>query len=413
MSGGNQQGEPTTQLFLALAVVGGFLWFVWHETHVFWEDNVFRWLRFGELWVINLFMHHRYDACLQWLHHAPATRIDAPPKLVEVTNACFSPSYLASLPNDEMDQYYYMSMPPLMMLGAITTYYLKWPIMAVMGWFAYYILFKSPRNGFKVQHTLESLIGVQSKMWPTLAPIVKYNPSKHGRLLGDPIPDQLPPFAEALSPEEWLSWNRIPLTNNIPDRDAARRAFTRQLGPRWGGVDSLAPYMQALVAAFALRGAQKRDESEALLGRISHAWSPDKGFVMESSLASEVAKVLKDPNTGGKALAVADQYAWRTTAMLGVLKWARANGGVLAPAQFVWLRAQDRALWYPLNNLGRRSYHSEGAGALAHFMAEEAAHKPLPIPRIETAIVTLNTYLHDPEKKPIPIPPRVGDKAKA
>ena len=94
--------------------------------------------------------------------------------------------------------------------------------------------------------------------------------------------------------------------------------------------------------------------------------------------------------------------------MLGVLRWARAQGGVLAPAQFLWLRAEDRALWYPLNNLGRRAFHSEGAGAMAHFMAEEAAKKPLPIPRVDTAIVTLNTYLHDPEKRPIPIPPREG-----
>ena len=46
---------------------------------------------------------------------------------------------------------------------------------------------------------------------------------------------------------------------------------------------------------------------------------------------------------------------------------------------------------------------------MAHFMAEQAAQKPLPIPRVETAIVTLNTYLHDPDKKPTTIPPRAGE----
>jgi intracellular multiplication protein IcmP len=168
--------------------------------------------------------------------------------------------------------------------------------------------------------------------------------------------------------------------------------------------------MQGLLAAFAAKGAQKREESDELLGRLALAWSPDGGFRMDSKLAADVAKILRDPDMGGRIKAISDQYAWRTTAMLGVLRWARANGGVLAPAQFVWVRAQDRALWYPLNNLGRRSFHSEGAGAMAHFMAEEAAKKPLPIPRVDTAIVTLNTYLHDPDKKTIPIPPREGVK---
>ncbi len=162
--------------------------------------------------------------------------------------------------------------------------------------------------------------------------------------------------------------------------------------------------MQGLLAAFALKGAQKREESDEFLGKLALAWSPETGFKPEAELASEIKKILKDPKLGGRLVPAMDKFAWRTTAMLGALKWARDNGGVLAPAQFLWLRAEDRSLWYPLNNLGRRAFHSEGAGAMAHFMAEEAAKKPLPIPRVDTCIITLNTYLHDPEKRPIPIP---------
>ncbi len=88
--------------------------------------------------------------------------------------------------------------------------------------------------------------------------------------------------------------------------------------------------------------------------------------------------------------------------MVGALRYARFQGGVLAPAQFLWLRAVDRALWYPLNNLGRRSFHTEGAGAMAHFMAEQNAKKPLVVPRIDTAIITLNQYLARPDALPIP-----------
>jgi len=406
MSNNNNQGEPALLLVMILVLVGGLGWLVWHSTHNFWIAHVFRWLRFGELWVINLFSNHRYDACLDWLHYAQVDKTS--PQIAALSTSCFGSGYLYALPTEQQPLFYQLSMPPLIALGAMTMKFYRWPIsVALIGVGGYVMLF-SPINKFMTKHTLESLIATQAKMWPIISPIVKFNPSKTGRILGDKVPDKLPLFAEALSPEEWVSWNRIPVVNGIPDRDAARRAFVRQLGPRWNGIDALPLHMRALLAAFALKGAQKREDSDKMLGNLALSWSPEKGFRPDGNLVSEINKILRDPEMGGKIGAVADKHAWRTTAMLSALRWARANGGVLAPAQFIWVRAEDRALWYPLNNLGRRSFHSEGAGAMAHFMAEEAANKPLPIPRVDTAIVTLNTYLHDPDKKPIPIPAREG-----
>jgi intracellular multiplication protein IcmP len=123
-----------------------------------------------------------------------------------------------------------------------------------------------------------------------------------------------------------------------------------------------------------------------------------------------VKKLVNDPEVGGKALNIADQHAYRTTALLGVLKWARWMGGVLAPAHFLWLRGVDRNLWYPMNNLGRRSFHVEGAGAMAHFMAEQSAKKPLPMPRLDTAIVTLNQYFNPPDRPAPTVPQHEANK---
>ena len=164
--------------------------------------------------------------------------------------------------------------------------------------------------------------------------------------------------------------------------------------------------MRALYAACALKGAQKREQSDELLGRLSLCWTIDKGFHMAPDIATEIDKVLKDQEMGGAADQIAAQHAYRTTALLGVLKWSRWMGGVLASAQFLWLRAVDRGLWYPMNNLGRRSFHAEGSGAMAHFMAEQNAKKPLTMPRVDTAIVALNQFLAEPDKHPMPIPPR-------
>jgi intracellular multiplication protein IcmP len=407
MSGNNNQGEPAFQMIIILILLWIIGWLIWRSSHDFWMSYVIRWMRYIELWPVNLISPRSYSACLDWLRYAQPGATTPPMQALTVN--CFGVPYLSQVPGDQLNSYYYLSMPPLNAIGEVTTRYYRWPISAFIGSVGLYMLFFSPFTKFMTKHSLESFINAQAKMWPIITPILKLNPSKTGRVLGDVIPDKLPPFAEALSPEEWISWNRIAVVNGIPDRDATRRAFIRQLGPRWNGADSLPWHMRALLAAFALKGAQKRDESDDLLGRLALAWSPDNGFRPDAELKGEINKLLRDPEIGGKILKVCDQYAWRTTAMLGALRWARANGGVLAPAQFLWLRADDRALWYPLNNLGRRSFHSEGAGAMGHFMAEEAAKKPLPIPRIDTAVVTLNTYLHDPDKNSIPIPPREGD----
>ena len=396
---------------MVLALTAGMAWLIWHVTKGFWLDHVFRWLRFGELWIINLF-NHNHGACLDWLRYAKVNDPSPSPKIIQLTQECFPPAYMNAHPDANPLAYYQMSTTPIIALGAYTITYFRWPAIIALGGVVLYEMMYSPTNKFMTRHTLESLIQTQAKMWPIISPVVKFNPSKTGRILGDAIPENLPMFAEALSPEEWVSWNNIPVVNGIPDRDATRRAFIRQLGPRWTGPQSLPIHMRALIAAFALKGAQKREESDDFLGRLALSWSPDKGFRPDSDLINEIDKIIKDPELGGKILAVANKFGYRTTAMLSTLQWARSMGGVLAPASFLWLRAEDRALWYPLNNLGRRSFHSEGAGALAHYMAEVAAQKPLPTARVDTAIVTLNTYLHDPDKRPIPIPPRAdGSKA--
>jgi intracellular multiplication protein IcmP len=290
--------------------------------------------------------------------------------------------------------------------------YTRYPLVLFLLAAATFYTFFSKKTKFRTVYTLESLIKVQSKQWPVITPIVDFDPAKHNtRNPGDPVPDQLPIFAEALSPEEWVAFHRIPMVNKLPDRDAMRRAFQHQLGPRWTGLSCLTPPQRCLMAAFALKGAQRRRDGDALLGRVALAWHHTTDFVASAELNAEVDKVLKDEKLVSPMLRVAAQHAFRTTAILGVLKWARERGGVCAPAAFLWLRAHDRALWYPLNNLGRRTYHSEAAGVMAHYMAEKGAGKALPVPRLETAVLTMIQYWGNERFTPV-VPPREETKGK-
>jgi intracellular multiplication protein IcmP len=282
--------------------------------------------------------------------------------------------------------------------------YIRWltvPILIGLGFLALF----SIKTGFKRVYSLEDFIAQQAKVWPVITPIVKFNPGKHtARPLGSAVPKKLPIFAEALSPEEWLAYQQINVVNGVADREQTRKVFAQQLGPRWAGPEKLPLYARALFAAFALQGVQKRDESNKLLGDIAQCWTAEKGLQLTAELEKFVNEVVAEADLGGKGKEIAAKFAYRHTALAGLLKWARTMGGVLASAQFLWLRAEDRVLWYVLNNLGRRSYHAEGAGAMAHFMAEQNAKKPLTMPRVETAYVTLNQVL---SKSGVPIPPLV------
>jgi len=402
----SQKAEPDQAYSMIL--IGGVLfgagWLVWH----FFKQPILetlRWMRFGELWVINLFVNHRYDPCLSWLTHARFGDTKPTPEMIGWTNGCFGVDYLKSVPEEDTLSYYSLSAVGIAAISRGISAYIHWPLAAIFAAFGFHIFFISPRNKFRTKHNLESFIKVQAKMWPVISPIVDFNPiTSSARAPGDMVPDKLPIFAEALSPEEWISFHRIGVTNNIPDRDATRRAFLLQLGPRWTGhFHGLPMYIKALIAAFALKGVQRREESDDMLGRIALCWSAKGGLNLNMQLTSEIEGILKDEKVGGQALAVTKGFAYRTTAVTDILRWARSRGGVLAPAQFLWLRGVDRTLWYALNNLGRRSYHSEGAGAMAHYMAEQNARKALPIPRIDTAIVTLNQYMAERGQA---IPPR-------
>jgi len=80
--------------------------------------------------------------------------------------------------------------------------------------------------------------------------------------------------------------------------------------------------------------------------------------------------------------------------LMSVLIEARSRGGVLAPAQFAFLKLVDRQLWYALHSLGfpasgagpHPSPRVEAIGARDHWAAECTLGEALPAPSIDRAI---------------------------
>lgn len=110
------------------------------------------------------------------------------------------------------------------------------------------------------------------------------------------------------------------------------------------------------------------------------AWPP--------GLPAHIAYLIEDTLAEHEQLvaSLAGRHAWRTTVMLRLLQVAREKGGVLAPSEFIWLKNVDRALWYPMHDLGMRRPHAEAAGAMEHYWAELEMKEPVIQPIIVNSL---------------------------
>lgn len=387
---GNSGSENALGWFILLCVFLALFALFWHFNEYNVKD-VFRTLRWGEMWLISFFVGDDYTVSFrqyeldfwQWLNAVP----DIPPRqLDDVTMGA---------------------------IGALAMEPIKWLLGVILVLMGMWCMMYGPGTNNRRKMNLDELIRAQSKNFPVIAPFVSFNPSTQPpRPPGAPVPAELPLFAEALGPEEWLAYNSIPIPDGKIDRQAAYIAFAQQLGPRWQGWEKLPPYKQILLACFCLKAARKRSDADQMLGRLAQCWNPDKGLRLstDGKLLRDARAVLRNKDLSGSVLRKANQHAFQATAMIRALATAREEGGVLAPATFVWLRGYDRALWYPLNNLGRQAFHMEAFGAMAHYKAEKMTQRPIPRPKVETAIDALIEYMNSDKARPVPTLDYKGSK---
>ena len=366
---------------LLLAVFAALLWLLWF----FQSENIrsqIRWVRYAEMYVTELVVGPNFEIVQDGKPIATLGQIREFAGKVDKSK----------LNGSRMD---------LIALGAL--YPLRYVFTFLIALMAFWALFKGPKALYRQKLDLNHLIARQSTNFPAISPFVRFNPTNQPpRPPGAPVPAELPAFAEALSPEEWIAYYDIPVPNGKVDGEAAARAFARQLGPAWRGTMHMAPYKQILLAAFCLKSVRKRKEADDMLGELSKSWSFEGGLKLQASLISKARKVLRDRDISGKTLNKCNQHAYENTVMLRALAIAREEGGVLAPAQFLWLRAFDRMLWYPLNNLGRQSHHMEALGAICHYKAEKTTQRPIPRPKMEDAVQAISEYIASPNARPIP-----------
>lgn len=341
-----------------------------------------RWIRIAEMWAVTPIVGDGYALLIP----------DLGVQHLKVWREWLQTAHVDSINLPEATVATYLTMVPL-----------RLPFIALLGLMAVWTMIFGPGTKFRRRMDIEGLMKEQSQSFPVIAPFLKFNPyTMPYRVVGGAVPSKLPLFAEALSPEEWVAFHEIPIQNGHIEQNRTYAALALQIGKRWRGPLELPLHAQGLYAAFALRHARKREASEALLNELSLSWNAKGGMKISGKTKAQIRKVIKDPKIGGALQKYADQHAYETTALLRCLARARQEGGVLAPASFLWLRGENRALWYPLNNLGRRSFHAEAVGALVHYTNELIAGQKIPTPRFDDVIKGIETFLKGPDAKPIP-----------
>jgi len=298
-----------------------------------------------------------------------------------------------------------------------------------------------PDQIYREKPTLNSMIAFQSRHWKTIRPIRDVNPAKlpdvtlksvadtigkrrnglpGGQLVLQPEATayRAPEWARGLRPEEWLvaqglthdqqAWldasrSDEALTEEslgLPQRhveltlEGAIELLSAQLTRPWTGFDDLKPFERCLCAVFALFYNYENSKGERILNELAVLFAARGGRDFNSMILAEKAlhdRVTKTLNgKPGKQLAkVAGNHAWVQTAMVRMLTVARKDRGVLAAAQFNWLKVQDRSLWYALSSTGRDAFMIEAAGVLAHFKAEMQIGAPLRRPAVYQAARSL------------------------
>ena len=276
-----------------------------------------------------------------------------------------------------------------------------YPAMAVVLGLAGLCFFRAGNARFTRTFDLEKLMAEQAKTSRGIAAFVGRRLTLSSVRGGDPRPAD-----PALHVSEWIA--RYAERDGRFDEARARRELVRQLGGVWKGRGAASPTVRCMLAVFALHGAGRREEATGLLGLLSEGLpvgkadggaGPGEPLAFDPKTLALADRVLAETKVSIWALDIMDAHHFTTPGLMSVLNAARLKSGVLAPAQFAFLKLVDRRLWYALHALGfeqdgliahpHPSQRIEAIGASAHWAAERAVGAPVPTPEFDAAIAAI------------------------
>ena len=285
----------------------------------------------------------------------------------------------------EAANYTNITMQDVTVISTFIGEYLKYPICFILVVMGIIMLKGTASMRYTKAYNMDTLAQQEKDNWPQISPVVDID------LIAEDVGKG--PWAMSMNPMQFArhykllkvemmadrkaAWKQEGVTKATVVRDLATQAFAAQLGPLWQGVDALPPHTKALYAVFLARVEHDTDACRAYLGKMSR--SAAKG-TMDYSLTDEYIKKYQSK----AADKCQKKHAYVSTVMVAMLQLARTDG-VLASADFLWVKPIDRRLWYVLNCVGRQVSVPEIAGVYAHYFAERELGRALTVPMVDEA----------------------------
>jgi intracellular multiplication protein IcmP len=259
--------------------------------------------------------------------------------------------------------------------------WLRYPVILILLGLAAFSFFRHRTLRFKQAYTMSSFRSLEVENWPHITPIMAAN------ILDSELDKG--PWAMAMAPKLFCQQNNLLHTTKVRDTDvygvnqgAAEQIFVMQMGAMIQDLNKLPIHVKALIVIFISKVRRKKSLSNSLLDQISS--SASHGKLDFTSVTDHFQKYKKDKIISW----VLQRHAYVGTFMATLIEVARSEG-VLATAEFIWLKPLDRRLWYILNSVGRQTAVVEVAGMFAHWLAEKKLKRALRTPMVKEAVVAL------------------------
>jgi intracellular multiplication protein IcmP len=291
-------------------------------------------------------------------------------------------------------------------LSGATGIYLRYPIAIYLALLTLAVFKTNVQMRLRKKYNMHTLALQEQENWPQIKIATKVD------LLNEDL--ESGPWAMAMTPMQFAKAMKLITVNLAPSLEnpfskskgseykvtlnkvRAERAFSIQLGRGWQGVERMTPHRRAVFAVFAARGSRDTKTALALISQLARS-------AAEGTLDCQGADALWKKHIKNKPVQeICARHAYEFTVFISMLQFAREDG-VMASADFLWVKPLDRRLWYVINNVGRQTPAAEVGGIFSHWYYEMALKRPLSAPRVDSAVdaleVALTEVMYVPDDK--------------
>ena len=323
------------------------------------------------------------------------------------------------------------------------------------------------KKNYKKSFSIESLGIQEAKIWPQIKPVVhEYNDFINAKSLDEGWFAMSPKPVEYFKKNDLLTYEKNTDESDIDNYgktnfkirpDKMHTFLVKELGKPWTGIENMSFEKRAVLSIILPKILRQKikpdpkgksvDKSKYMNDRLAEAYSSVRNIKVKGKMVKdkehekqilefrekvklEVDEHLEeyfcsDNNTKKESFiqkmlpkfmkkeepkkeihpkikAILDSHYHEKVIFAVFLEEARKTG-VLASCEFIWLKKENRDLWYIMSQTGRTACFCESAGAWAHLLTEKKVGRKIPTPMVDKAIDAADKYLFETHDNYIPM----------